>query len=328
MALFTPLAPADLAAAAAAFGLPPPDRVEPEPRGRINTSYHLWSGGERWFLRIAEGKGEADVAFEAEIQRFLFAAHFPVPALRTALDGRLLATVAGKPALLFHYAPGEEKAAADVTPAHCLRVGEQLGRLHDLSAAITLERPNPYGPAIVQAWVAALGDGDGADGAPALEPEARAALPLFREEAAAASHLPGAPRGLVHADLFRDNVLWLGDRIGYLLDWEMACTDAFALDLATAVDAWCYGEAHDHLRAVALLQGYRSRRKLEPGTADALHAHARFSALRFALGRLRTFPAGRPDGAAVVWKDWRRYRDRLVALRAMGPAGYRALLGL
>jgi len=331
MANFTPLSSADLSAAAAAFGLPPLERAQPEPRGRVNTSYHLWAGGERWFLRVGEGKDEADVTFEAEVQRFLAAAHFPVPLLRPAADGRPFALVAGKPALLFHYAPGEEKAAADVTPAHCLRVGEQLGRLHDLAAAITLERPNPYGPATVQGWVAALGAGDGSDGAPALEPEAREALPLFREEAAAAWRLPGAPRGLIHADLFRDNVLWLGDRIGHLLDWEMACTDAFALDLATAVDAWCYRETHDHPRAVALLQGYRSRRKLEPETVDALHAHARFSAVRFALGRLRTFPAGRPaagEGAAIVWKDWRRYRDRLVALRALGPDGYRALLGL
>jgi len=113
----------------------------------------------------------------------------------------------------------------------------------------------------------------------------------------------------------------------------MACTDARALDLATAVDAWCYGAAHDRPRAVALLEGYRSRRRLDPATAAALHAHARCSALRFALGRLRTFPAGRPaaapgQAASIAWKDWRRYRDRLLALRAMGPDGYRALLGV
>ena len=82
------------------------------------------------------------------------------------------------------------------------------------------------------------------------------------------------------------------------------------------------------LRAVALLEGYRSRHKLEPETVAALHAHARLQAVRWALGRLRTFPAGRPAGAQVVWKDWRSYRDRLVALRAMGPDGYLALLGL
>ena len=68
MATYTPLSPADLAAACAAFGLPPPDRVAAEPKGRVNTSLHLWAGGERWFLRVAEAATPAEVAFEAEVQ--------------------------------------------------------------------------------------------------------------------------------------------------------------------------------------------------------------------------------------------------------------------
>lgn len=321
MAHYTVLSPPELAAACAAWGLPPPDRAEPEPRGRVNTGYHLWCGGERWFLRLAEEAGPAEVRFEAEVQRYLFDARFPVPRLVTTVGGEPSATVAGKPALLFAYAPGEEVARAAAGPERCRRVGEQLGRLHDLSAGFTLERPNPYGPARVAGWLEAMGDG-GADR------EAREVLPLLREELAAAGSLPGAPRGLCHGDLFIDNVLWLGDRVGYLLDWEMCCTEAFAWDLAVAVDAWCYVEGYDHLRAVALLEGYRSRRRLEPETVVALHRHARLQAVRYTAGRLRAFPAGPPAGGQVVWKDWRRYRDRLLALRRMGEAGYLALIGL
>jgi len=321
MAHYTQLPPAALAEACARFGLPPPERAEPEPRGRVNTSYHLWCGGERWFLRLAEQADEEAVRFEAEVLRYLFQAHFPVARLVTTTDGQPFPTVAGKPAMLFAYAPGEEVARADAGPERCRRIGEQLGRLHDLSAGFTAERANPYGVVRVGGWLAELGDG-GADA------EVRAALPLFREELAAAASLPGAPRGLVHGDLFVDNVLWLGDRVGYLLDWEMSCTEAFAWDLAVAVDAWCWQGGHDHLRAVALLEGYRSRRRLEPETVAALHAHARLQALRYAVGRLRAFPAGAPAGGQVVWKDWRGYRDRLVALRTLGQAGYLRLLGL
>ena len=72
MALHTILTSAQLAEAASRFGLPAPDRAEPEPRGRTNTSYHLRIGADRWFLRLAEGKAEADVRFEAEVLRFLF----------------------------------------------------------------------------------------------------------------------------------------------------------------------------------------------------------------------------------------------------------------
>lgn len=322
MAHYTDLPPAALAEACARFGLPPPERVQPEPRGRVNTSYHLWIGGERWFLRLAEASDEAAARFEAEVQRYLFQARFPVPRLVATADGQPFALVAGKPAMLFAYAPGEEAPREAVDAARCRRVGEQLGRLHELSAGFTLERANPYGPATLAAWLAALGDG-GAD------PEVRAALPRLREEVEAAARLPGAPRGLCHGDLFPDNVLWLGDRIGYLLDWEMACTEAFAWDLAVAVDAWCWtGAGHDRARAVALLEGYRSRRKLEPETVAALHPYARLQAARWALGRLRAFPGGRPAGGHVVWKDWRTYRDRLDAHRALGEGGYLALLGL
>lgn len=321
MAHYTELSPAALAEACARFGLPPPDRVQPEPKGRVNTSYHLWCGGERWFLRLAESADEAAVRFEAEVQRYLFQAHFPVPRLVTTTDGQPFALVAGKPAMLFGYAPGEEVAPGDVDPGRCRRVGEQLGRLHELSAGFSLERENPFGPRTLAAWLAALGDGGG-------EPDVREALPLLREELAAAAALPGTPRGLCHGDLFVDNVLWLGDRVGYLLDWEMACTEALAWDLAVAVDAWCWeGGRHDHRRAVALLEGYRSRHRLEAETAAALHAYARLQAARWALGRLRAFPGGRPPGDKVVWKDWRSYRDRLLALRAMGPGGYLELLG-
>jgi len=322
MAHYTDLSPAALAEACARFGLPSPDRAQPEPRGRVNTSYHLWCGSERWFLRVVEASDEAAVRFEAEVQRYLFQARFPVPRLVTTTDGQPFATVAGKPAMLFAHAPGEEVARECIDATRCRRVGEQLGRLHELSAGFTAERANPYGPATLAAWLAALGDGG-------AEPEARAAMPLFREELALAVRLPGAPRGLCHGDLFADNVLWLGDRVGYLLDWEMSCTEAFAWDLAVALDAWCWaGGAHDHTRAVALLEGYRSRKRLEPETLAALPAYARLQAVRWALGRLRAFPAGKPAGDGVVWKDWRSYRDRLQAWRGMDPRGTLELLGL
>jgi homoserine kinase type II len=322
MALYTVLTPDEIAAALRPFGLPAPDRVKPEPKGSVNTNYHVWAGGERYFLRLNEGKSEADVRFEAEVQRYLFEARFPVPHVFFADDGRPFVPVAGKQAMLFAYAPGEEIARDDAGPARCRRVGEQLGRLHDLSAGFSAERPNPYARARVERWIAALRpDGEG-------DAEVRDALPVLEEELAAAAALPGAPRGLVHGDLFIDNVLWIGDRVSFVLDWEMSCVDPFAYDLGVAVNAWAYTDRYDPARAAALVAGYRAKRALEPETVDASFAWARYAALRFTASRIHAFHLAGLAADRLAWKDWRRYRDRLLALRAMGEGGWRALLGL
>jgi homoserine kinase type II len=321
MALHTVLTPVQLTEAARRFGLPSPDRVQPEPKGRSNTSYHLQVGSDRWFLRLAEGRTEAEVGFEVAVMSFLFDAHFPVPRLVLTLDGRPWTEVAGRPAMLFASAPGEAVDRAGAGPDRCRRVGEQLGRLHELSSGFTVERENPYGLARVGGWLEAIA------ASPRLDAEARAALPLLRAELAAAERLPGAPRGLCHGDLFIDNVLWVGDRISYILDWEMACTAPFAYDLAVTIDAWCFTDRHDPARVGALLEGYRSKRRLDAATVEALPAWARWAALRFAVSRLHATLGPELGPERVVAKDWRRYRDRLAALRGIGADGYRELLG-
>ncbi|HTN52767.1 MAG TPA: homoserine kinase [Anaeromyxobacter sp.] len=322
MALYTVLSPEEIAAAVGRFGLPNPERVKPEPKGSVNTNYHLWAGGERYFLRLNEGKTEADVLFEAEVQRYLFEARFPVPRLHLADDGRPFVPFAGKQAMLFSYAPGEEISREAAGPERCRRVGEQLGRLHDLAAAFGAERRNPYAPPRVRGWLEGLRPDGGGD------PDVAAALPMLEDELGRADALPAAPRGLVHGDLFIDNVLWIGDRVSFVLDWEMSCVDPFAYDLGVAVNAWSYTDGYDPERARALVAGYRARRRIEPETADALYPWARYAALRFTASRIHAFHLAELSSDRLAWKDWRRYRDRLAALREMGEGGYRALIGL
>jgi homoserine kinase type II len=322
MAHYTEIDPQQLAAALGRFGLPAPAQSAPEPRGAVNTGYHLWSGGHRYFLRVNEAKSAEEVSFEAEVQQYLHAAQFPVPELRLAADGRPFVEVAGKPAMLFLYAPGEELAAAEITPERCRRLGEQLGRLHELAAGFGPSRPNPYGSAWTAARLQEL------EPAGRGEAEVAEALPLLREESARAAALPGAPRGLVHGDLFVDNVLWIGDRVSALLDWEMSCVDPFAYDLGVAVNAWCWGGGFLQERARALLAGYRAKRRLEPETVAGLHAWSRYAALRFAVARIHGYVPAAAGGGRAPRKDWRTYRDRLLALRALGEAGHLELLGV
>jgi homoserine kinase type II len=322
MALYTVLTPEQIAEALARFGLPAPDRVKPEPKGSVNTNYHVWAGGERYFLRLNEGKTEADVRFEAEVHAHLHGNGFPVARLLPAADGRPFVPVAGKPAVLFSYAAGEEISREAAGPDRCRRVGEQLGRLHALAAGFRADRANPYAPARVRGWLERLEPDGGGD------PEVAAALPMLGDELRRAERLPPAPRGLVHCDLFIDNVLWVGDRIGAILDWEMSCVEAFAFDLGVSVNAWCYTDRYLPERAAALVEGYRRERALEPETVSALHAWTRYGALRFTASRIHAFHLAELGSDRLAWKDWRRYRDRLAALREMGEDGFLGILGL
>lgn len=321
MAVYTELSHGEITAALAAFGLPAPDRVVPEPKGYVNTNHHVWAGGRRFFLRLAEAGSDADPSFEAEVLRFLAEARFPAPRLLETLAGAPATRVRGKEAMLFAYAPGEELVPSAVTPERCRAVGATLARLHDLAAAFGRDRPNPFGPARVAAWVAALREDP-------RDPDLEAALPLLEEETARAGSLPGAPRGLVHGDLFVDNVLWLGERPAAVLDWEMSCVDAFAYDVGVALSSWCWAERLDPPRAAALVGGYRAGRRVEPETLDALLPFARFAALRFAASRAHALRMPDLGRDRMARKDWRPYRDRLVELRALGEAGFGAAVGL
>jgi homoserine kinase type II len=322
MALYTPLLPEELSALLAAWGLPPPERALPEPKGSVNTNYHLWAAGRRWFLRLNEGKSAADVAFEAGVLRFLEEQGFPSARVLPTTGGEAFALARGRPAMLFAFVAGDELERADVTPAHCRAVGEQLGRLHALSDRFPLRRPNPYGLERVEGWVRELEPDGGGD------PEVRPWVALLRDELERARALPAAPAGLVHGDLFIDNVLWSGGAVAALLDWEMSCVDAFAYDLAVCLNAWCYGSRFEGPLAAALLAGYRSRREVEGATAAALYRHARYVALRYTASRIHAFHLAELGADRLAWKDWTRYRDRLVALRGMTEEGFRALAGV
>jgi len=320
LALYTPLTPDELVSVLLRFGLPAPERFLPEPKGSVNTNYHVWAGGRRFFLRLNEGKSDADVEFEASVLCFLEAMKFPAARLLLTVDGRTHVGVRGRQAMLFAFVAGEELAREAVGQEHVRRMGGQLGRLHALAAGFRGSRPNPYGPERVEPWIEELEPDGGGDDA------VRAALPMLHDELARAPSLPPAPRGLVHGDLFVDNVLWSGGEVSAILDWEMSCVDAFAYDIGVALNAWCYTDRFQPGLCRALLQGYATQGTLAAETREALYAHARYAALRYTASRIHAFHLAELGEDRLFWKDWSRYRDRLKALRDMGEAGFGSLI--
>jgi homoserine kinase type II len=115
--------------------------------------------------------------------------------------------------------------------------------------------------------------------------------------------------------------------VSAILDWEMACVDVFAWDLAVALNAWCYTGRFEPELVRALLAGYRSQARLDADTHSALYPYARYAALRYTASRIHAFHLATLGEDRLTWKDWSRYRDRLLALRQMGERGFREMAG-
>jgi homoserine kinase type II len=150
-------------------------------------------------------------------------------------------------------------------------------------------------------------------------------LAWLAERAGARAALPA---GVVHGDLFPDNVLFDGERLVALLDFEQASDGAFAYDLAVSLCAWCYADDFVPERARALRAGYEEVRPLEPAERELLWVEARAAATRFTVTRLTDVYLNAAATPLVrATKDFRRYHARLRRLRQLGAAGFAELVG-
>jgi homoserine kinase type II len=328
MAILTKVSEDELRALAGAFDLGPLSASRGIEAGTVNTSYALELGAKgRYFLRIYEEQDAEGAAREAALLLHLARAGVPTPAPVPDRAGALVRTVAGKPAALFPWVDGDMLCQRAVTAEAAREVGAALARVHLAGAppgAGTLG-PGRFGPADLAvrcARVATSSDPDARALAETLRAQAsRAADARARAEAARAG--AGLPSGLVHGDLFRDNVLWSGGqvRIAALLDFESAHHGPFAYDVAVTVLSWAYGDRLLPAIARALVAGYRAVRELEPEEREALHDEALLAATRFTITRIT-------DDAIRVGKRWQRFLERRAALEQLGPAGLREVLGL
>lgn len=323
MALYTLLSEEAFARIAEAFGLGRVRAVEGIAKGSINTNHRATCEAGRFFVRHTTQRTGADLAFEAGLVEVLVEGHFPAAPLVRTRAGEAALALEGGWVSVFHWMPGEERARAELTPEHLERLGLELGKLHRLGMAYGGARDNPYGPDTVAGWLAGL------EARP--EPPLRdAARELARAQAAGLGALGGLePRGPIHADLFLDNVKWLGERVSAVYDFEMACVAPLGLDVAITLNAWCFVDGAYALElARALVRGYQGERPLGPVERENLWAHALLGAVRFCASRIRDYHLSPLPPERLVKKDWRTYHARVRALLALGPAGLRAALGL
>jgi homoserine kinase type II len=233
----------------------------------------------------------------------------PLPVHNKA--GGVLGELAGRPAAVVTFLDGLWMRRPGAK--HCAAVGEALAKLHLAGADFGMERANALS---VESW-RGLSEQAGTRGDD-LQPQLRETI--AGELDVLEKRWPrGLPRGVIHADLFPDNVFFLGEELSGLIDFYFACTDTLAYDIAICLNAWCFEPDHSFnvTKGRALLQSYGKVRALAAAEREALPMLARGAALRFLLTRLVDWLAV-PDGALVRPKDPLEYFRKLRFHQSIG----------
>jgi homoserine kinase type II len=315
VALFTRLGDGELAEIAAAFRLGALRGATPIQAGTINSNFAVETERGRWFVRVNEGKSEADVAWEAQLVVALAAGGVVTPAPLAAGDGRPYAQLGGtdKWVSVFPWRAGHHLGPGEITSAIAGELGGQLAALHGagLGLPVSWRRRSIYDHDHLVARYAAFS----ASADPALAP----AIAVLGEELAAAAAATAvraaATHGIIHGDLFRDNVLWQDGRLVAILDFEQASGGSLAYDLAVCLNDWCWdGDVRLDL-AAGLLAGYQRVRPLTEADRHALAVEVRAAAARFTITRITDVYLARVDNPD---KDFRAFLARCRAWR--GPA--------
>jgi homoserine kinase type II len=282
--------------------------------GVENTNFFLHTTAGFYILTLYEKRVRADdLPFFLNLMEHLADRGLACPQPIRNRGGQALGQLCGRPAVIVSFLEGVSVKQPNAD--HCRALGRALAGLHAAGRDFGMIRENNLS---VQAWRPLFRSAEAqADGvAPGLAERIRADLAVL--EAGWPSGLPG---GVIHADLFTDNVFFIGEALSGLIDFYFACTDAFAYDIAICLNAWCFdpdGTYHRDMGA-ALIAGYEAVRPLEPAEVAALPILARGAALRFMLTRLVDW-LNVPPGALVQPKDPLEYDRRLTFHRSAGHA--------
>ncbi len=251
--------------------------------GIENTNYFADTHtGGRYVLTLFERLTAEELPFYLQLMKHLADCGLPVPGPQADASGNLLLALKGKPAAVVDRLPGEHHLAPDA--ADCASLGTLLAGMHLAAADFPLSQPNLRGLAWWTATVPTV--------VPHLEPKL---AELLQDELAYQQHLAESPahaslpRGAIHGDLFRDNVMFDGKLLAGVFDFYFAGVDCLLFDIAVALNDWCIDLESGRLaedRAEALVEAYESVRPLESAEIRLLPALMRAGAFRFWLSRL------------------------------------------
>jgi homoserine kinase type II len=273
--------------------------------GVENTNFLLHTTKSPLILTLYEKRVEkSDLPFFLGLMHHLADKGLSCPLPLPRKDGELLGELSGRPAALISFLEGMWLRKPEAK--HCREVGKALAAMHLAGEGFEIKRPNALS---VEGWkVLWEKSRERADEVEkGLQQEIQPEIDFL-----AANWPKDLPAGVIHADLFQDNVFFLGDELSGLIDFYFACNDFLAYDVSICLNAWCFEKdgAYNVTKGKALLEGYQYVRPLNAEELNALPLLARGSALRFFLTRLYDWLTT-PEGALVVKKDPIEYLRKL-----------------
>jgi homoserine kinase type II len=317
MAVYTEVSDEELEAFVADYGIGQVVSCKGIAEGIENSNYLLQTDEESYILTLYEKRvAPKDLPFFLGLMDHLAARGIDCPVPIRDADGAALRELCGRPAAMVSFLKGMWPRR--VTAEHCAALGRALAEMHLAGADFAMSRTNDLSLAGWKTLFATC-----RDRADEVQPGLAAEIAAEIDDLDAQWPTQSAT-GVIHADLFPDNVFFLGDRLSGLIDFYFACTDILAYDIAVCLNAWCFEPDGDFniTKAKRLLAAYGEARPLDPDELAALPILARGAALRFLLTRLhdRLFP---PEGVMVRHKDPLEYLRRLRFHRGIaGPAAY------
>jgi homoserine kinase type II len=285
--------------------------------GVENSNYLIGTTKDHFILTLYEKRvREEDLPFFLGLMDHLAARGIPCPEPVHAKDGRALRQLAGRPAAVISFLEG--LWPKKIRPVHCAELGRALAQFHAAGADFAIQRKNSLGPKDWRPLYETAAER-------AHEVDESLALLVESELDALERAWPhDLPTGVIHADLFPDNVFFIGDKLSGLIDFYFACNDYMAYDLAVCLNAWCFerDRSFNTTKARQLLAAYGAERKLSRDELNALPILCRGAALRFLLTRLYDW-LNCPPGALVKPKDPMEYVAYLqFHRRVSGPGDY------
>jgi homoserine kinase type II len=314
MAVFTSVTLDDLSQWIKQFPLGKALALQGIASGIENSNFFLTTERGEFVLTIFENLSFEQLPFYVQLMHHLAERGVPVPAPVANERGDMVVALHGKPASIVSKLAGSSEM--DPQPVHCAEVGAMLARMHLAGRDFTLQQPNLRGLAWWTETVPGILPHLDADTAALLRSEL-----AFQQEFAAGDSYRALARGPVHADLFRNNVMFVGDKLSGCFDFYFAGWDTWLFDIAVTVNDWCIDLATgalDEARVTALTRAYHAARPFTAAEQDAWQPMLRAAALRFWVSRLYDFH--KPRAAEMLTPHDPTHFERVLRQRIHTPA--------